>query len=72
MLVNLAELFKDAKKGNYAVGAFNTPTFEAVRAVIAAAEEMNCPVILDHAEGHEWFTKIEDIGPVMLDYARKA
>ena len=72
MLVNLAELFKDAKKGNYAVGAFNTPTFEAVRAVIAAAEEMNCPVILDHAEGHEWSTKIEDIGPVMLDYARKA
>lgn len=72
MLVNLAEIFKDAKKGNYAVGAFNTPTMEAVRAVVAAAEEVGCPVILNHAEGHEWFTKIEDIGPIMLGYAKAA
>ena len=43
MLVNLADVLFDAKKKKYAVGAFNVPNLESIRAVIAAAEELNVP-----------------------------
>lgn len=72
MLVTLKELLADAKKNKYAVGAFNVPNLEAIRAVIEAAEELNSPVILQHAEVHEGLVSIEEIGPLMLDYAHKA
>jgi len=36
----------DAQKGGYAVGAFNVENMEMVKAVIAAAEELQAPVIL--------------------------
>lgn len=70
MLVSLCNLLKDAQKKEYAVGAFNTPTLEAVRAVIAAAEELNVPVIISHAEVHETIVPIEIIGPIMLQAAK--
>ena len=38
MLVNFADILKDAEKGNYAVGGFNTPTLETLKAVIDAAQ----------------------------------
>ncbi|MEO1772035.1 class II fructose-bisphosphate aldolase [Candidatus Enterococcus ferrettii] len=72
MLVTLKELLADAKKNKYAVGAFNVPNLEAIRGVIEAAEELNSPVILQHAEVHEGLVSIEEIGPLMLDYAHKA
>lgn len=72
MLVTLKEVLDQAKKEKYGVGAFNTPNLEAVKAVIEAAEEVGSPVILQHAEVHEDLISIEEIGPVMLDYARRA
>ncbi len=39
-------LLLDAQKGGYAVGAFNVENMEMVQAVVAAAEEMRAPVIL--------------------------
>lgn len=36
----------DAQKGNYAVGAFNVENIEMIMAVIAAAEELQSPVIM--------------------------
>lgn len=72
MLVTLKEILDEAKEEKYGVGAFNTPNLEAVKAVIEAAEEINSPVILQHAEVHNDLIPIEEIGPVMLDYARRA
>lgn len=72
MLVTLRELMKDAKEKRYAVGAFNVPNLEAVTAVTAAAEELDVPVILAHAEMHDAYTPMDVIGPVMLDFAKKA
>ncbi len=72
MLVTLSEMLNEAKKNRYAVGAFNVPNLEAVRAVIGAAEELGSPVILQHAEVHENLISLKEIGPVMLDYARNA
>nr|WP_288712675.1 tagatose-bisphosphate aldolase subunit GatY [uncultured Intestinibacter sp.] len=46
MLVKTQEMLLKAQKGNYAVGAFNVENMEMVMAVIAAAEELNAPVIM--------------------------
>lgn len=45
-LVTAKELLLDAQKNGYAVGAFNVENMEMVQAVVAAAEEMHAPVIL--------------------------
>ena len=39
-------LLLEAQKGGYAVGAFNVENLEMVQAVVAAAEELRSPVIL--------------------------
>lgn len=46
MLVTSEKLLLDAQKGGYAVGAFNVENMEMVQAVIAAAEELHAPVIM--------------------------
>ena len=45
-LVNTTKILLDAQRGNYAVGAFNAENMEMVQAIIAAAEEMKAPVII--------------------------
>jgi len=45
-LVTSKQLLLDAQKGHYAVGAFNVENMEMVMAVVAAAEEMHSPVIM--------------------------
>ena len=46
MLVTSKELLLKAQEGGYAVGAFNVENMEMVQAVLAAAEELNSPVIM--------------------------
>lgn len=45
-LVTSRQMLLDAQKGQYAVGAFNVENMEMVMAVIAAAEELHAPVML--------------------------
>lgn len=45
-LVTSKKLLTDAQKNGYAIGAFNVENMEMVQAVIAAAEELDSPVIL--------------------------
>lgn len=74
MLVTLKQILADAEKGKYAVGSFNTPNMTSLRAVIGAAEELNRPVIIMHAQIHEemGLCKMEEIAPVMLMFAERA
>ena len=72
MLVNLKKIMDGAEKGAYAVGAFNTPNLESVMAVIQAAENLKTPVIIQHAEVHEKVIPIADIGPIMIEFAKRA
>ncbi len=51
MLVTSAELYKKARAGRYAIGAFNTSLLEVSKAIIAAAEKLNAPVIIETSEG---------------------
>ena len=72
MLVSLKELMADACEKGYAVGAFNTPNLESLIAIIKAAEETGHGVILNHAEVHFPLIPIEEIGPIMVKYAKEA
>ena len=45
-LVTSEKMLKNAQAGGYAVGAFNVENMEMVKAVLAAAEELNAPVML--------------------------
>ncbi|MBE6608872.1 MAG: class II fructose-bisphosphate aldolase [Ruminococcaceae bacterium] len=68
MLVTLKEILKIAEAKKCAIGSFNTPNMSSLRAVIAAAEALNEPVIIMHAQVHEEMNlcKMDEIGPVML------
>lgn len=72
MLVNMKKILEDAEKGGYAIGCINTPNVETLRAVIGAAEDLNVPIIIDHAQVHDSLIPIEEIGPKMVEYAKKA
>lgn len=45
-LVTTKQIMLDAQAGNYAIGAFNVENMEMVQAVVAAAEELQSPVIM--------------------------
>lgn len=66
------DLLKEAQVKKIGIGAYNAPNLEAVRAVIAAAEELNQPVILAHAQVHDPVIPLAEIGPIMVQYAKNA
>ena len=72
MLVNLKEILEIAEREQIAVGMFNATGFDSLQAVIAAAEELNQPVILGHAEVHNVFNDISFVGPAMVAAAQNA
>lgn len=74
MLVSLVEILRIAEEKKIAIGSFNTPNMTSIKAVIGAAEELNQPVIIMHAQVHEemGLCKMEEIAPVMLMFAEKA
>lgn len=49
--VNGSEIFSAARKGNYAVGAFNTNNLEWTRAILKGAQEKNVPVLIQVSMG---------------------
>ena len=74
MLVTLKNILKIAEAKKCAIGSFNTPNFESLKAVICAAEELNQPVIIMHAQVHEemGLCKMDEIAPIMLFMADRA
>lgn len=72
MLAKMNDLLKEAQVKKIGIGAYNAPNLEAVRAVIAAAEELNQPVILAHAQVHDPVIPLAEIGPIMVQYAKNA
>lgn len=72
MLVNLKEILEIGKKENIAIGMFNATGFDSLQAVIGAAEELNQPVIIAHAEVHNVYNDISIVGPAMIAAAQNA
>ena len=77
MLVHIKELFKNDPAGKDVVGkfaypAFNTMNLETTLGIIAAAEELNAPVILETSEGAIKYAGLETIFEIMASLAIKA
>lgn len=72
MICGLKEILEEGRKRGVAIGAFNTPTSECALAVIEAAEELNVPIIIAHAQLHESIAPLNYIGPMMIAMAKAA
>lgn len=72
MLVTLKEILQIAEEKNIAVGAFNVVSLESLQANFQAAQELKVPLIIQFAQCHESLIPLELIGPIMIDFAKKA
>lgn len=72
MLVTLKEIMEIAEEKNIAIGSFNASGLEAIEAELAAAEELNLPIIIQFAQCHEPWIPLATIGPIMVDMAKKS
>lgn len=72
MLVNLKEILQIAEQEKSAIGMFNATGFDSLQAVVGAAEELNRPVIIAHAEVHNIYNDISMVGPAMVAVAKNA
>ncbi|MBQ4375381.1 MAG: class II fructose-bisphosphate aldolase [Erysipelotrichales bacterium] len=72
MLYTAKELMKEAESRGAAVGAFNVTGLANMVAILEAAEELDCPVILEYAPIHEeeGIISLERIGPAMVALAK--
>ena len=69
--VTSEKMLLDAKKGGYAVGAFNVENMEMVKAVIAAAEELNAPVMLQTTPSTVKYGTLETFAGIVKAEAAK-
>ena len=72
MLIGLAEALDWADKRSSALAAVNTPFFEALLATIDVGEATGVPIILQFAQVHEPLVSITEIGPAMVELARRS
>jgi fructose-bisphosphate aldolase, class II len=72
MLVHIKELFKGDVIGKFAYPAFNTMNLETTLGIIAAAEELNTPIILETSEGAIKYAGLETLYEIIATLAVKA
>lgn len=71
-LTTSATMLTNAQVGGYAVGAFNVENMEMVKAVIAAAEELRAPVMLQTTPSTVKYGSLETYRAIVAAEARKA
>lgn len=71
-LVTSEQMLVNAQKGQYAVGAFNVENMEMVKAVIAAAEELRAPVMLQTTPSTVKYGTLETFFGMVSAEAKKA
>lgn len=71
-LVSSKELLLNARKNGYAVGSFNIFNMESAKAIVAAAEEENAPVMLQVWSGFEAFVGLDVLGAIAICEAKRA
>ena len=70
--VTSAEMLLDGQKRGYAVGAFNCENMEMVKAVIAAAEELRAPVMLQTTPSTIKYGKLDTYAAIVAAEAGRA
>lgn len=71
-LVTSKQMLLDAQKGKYAVGAFNAENMEMVKAIIAAAEELCAPVMIQTTSSTIKYGGTETYAAMVAAEAKKA
>jgi fructose-bisphosphate aldolase class II len=68
----MKNMLPDARADGRAVGAFNVGSMEMLMDVVAAAEDMNTPIVLQIAEKRLRHSPLHLMGPMMVSAARAA
>lgn len=71
-LVTSEKMLLDARKGDYAVGAFNVENMEMVKAVIGAAEELRAPIMLQTTPSTVKYGTLETFAAIVAAEAKRA
>ena len=71
-LVTSEKMLLDAQKRGYAVGAFNCENMEMVKAIIAAAEELRAPLMLQTTPSTVKYGTLETFVAIVAAEAKKA
>lgn len=72
MLVHIKELFAGDVVGTFAYPAFNTMNLEITRGIVAAAEEVGVPVIMEVSEGAIAYAGLHTLYEIMATVAEDA
>lgn len=72
MLVNLKTILADTRQRQYAVGLFNCVTLEMTKGILAAAEELDSPVIIGPAESLLPGASLAEYADMMRGMAERA
>lgn len=70
-LVTSKEMLLNAQKGHYAVGAFNAENMEMVKAILAAAEELRAPVMIQTTPSTVKYGSLETYAAIVAAEAQK-
>ena len=65
MLVNLNKILPAARRGGYAIGAFNINNLEIAQGIIAAAVKLKSPVVLQTSEGALDYAGLEYLAAIV-------
>lgn len=65
-LVPMRQILDEAAKGGYGVGAFNVNNMEQIQAIMAAAEEVQSPVIVQASRGALKYSQLNYLRHLML------
>lgn len=71
-LVTSEKMLLDAQKKGYAVGAFNAENMEMIKAIIAAAEELKAPVMIQTTPSTVKYGTLETFVAIVAAEAKKA
>ncbi len=71
MYTTSKEMLLKAQQGGYAVGAFNAENMEMIRAIIAAAEELKAPVMIQTTPGTVRYASLETFAAIVKAEAEK-
>lgn len=72
MYVTSEKMLKDAQKGGYAIGAFNCENMEMAMAIVAAAEELRAPVMLQTTPSTVAYASADIFAGIVKAIAEKA
>lgn len=72
MLAKLQTVLRRAQRGHYAVGAFNVSNLEQIQAVMAAAEKLRSPVIVNTSEKAIAYSSPAVLAAMVMALVRKS